>query len=75
MKTTNDNQREEQKTILKVHLEDELKKSMPKIKKQHVDAILVFVGKYFGQDLHGLTDRAEFRKLIETLAEDMGEVD
>lgn len=57
----------EQKAILSTHLEQAIRSVIPGMKKPQVDEVLAFVTKYFGQDMHGQTDKAEFRQLIERI--------
>ncbi|MED5350747.1 MAG: hypothetical protein VYB50_04580 [Candidatus Thermoplasmatota archaeon] len=58
-----------QKAVLTHQLQEQLKSSMPEMKKPQVDLVLKFVSKYFGQEMHGQTDKAEFRTLVESISE------
>ena len=62
----------DQKAILRVHLEKKIREALPELKKPQVDEVLKFVTKYFGQDMHGQTDKAEFRQLVEQITERIG---
>ena len=62
---------EGQKAVLKLHLEEQLKSGIPDMKKPQIDSVLHFVSKYFGQDMHGQTDKKEFRKIVEDITEKM----
>lgn len=62
---------EEQKAVLSLHLEEQIKSVIPNMKKTQVDEVLKFVNTYFGQDMHGQTDKAEFRSMVERITEKM----
>jgi hypothetical protein len=43
------------------------------MEKLQVDEVLHFVSKYFGQEMHGQTDKAEFRLMVERITQRMQE--
>jgi len=56
------------KLLMKKHLETHLRENISNLKKPQVDKILHFVTSYFGQDMHGQTDKAEFRALVKEVS-------
>ena len=61
-----------QSSIFGEYLKMNLRSIMKRCTKPQHDEIQKFVMKYFGREMKGETDRAEFKKIIQIISNEMG---